>query len=494
MAELQNALLRGAAIQGERIAMSDDRQSLTRADLAAWVAGAAEALRTAPETIGLIGENGVAWAVALLAASAAGKTIVPIPTFFSREQIAHLAVDAGIEGVLAIDPLEAGQHRLPVPVHVLSPRRNAPTHLPDGKGGLIIYTSGSTGRPKGVRLVSDQALWSAQALAKASGATAEDKYLSVLPLPMLLELICGVMIPVLVGGSVHYDEAAARSAISAEPCNLADAMERQQATTTVLVPQLLALYTAQLAAAGKRAPERLRFVAVGGAPIPLTLATAATKRGIPVYEGYGLSECCSVVAVNRPGAARTGTVGKPLPGLQISIEDGEIVVAGPSVMDGYLHAPAAPRRWHTGDLGQIDADGYLTVHGRRDNLIVLPNGRNISPEWIETMLLGDLRVGACVLGEMKNAGRLGALVVPSRSGERWFDSARNEDRLALVARACETAPDYALPKEVFVCTREEAVRARLFTPNGRIRRTAAQALLNEKAGFSQFLTTQEVTS
>ena len=123
---------------------------------------------------------------------------------------------------------------------------------------------------------------------------------------MLLELICGVMIPVLVGGTVHYDAGIASSVIGAAPCNIAAAFERERPTTSVLVPQLLALYTAQLAAAGRRPPESLRFVAVGGAPLPPALAAAAAKLGIPVYEGYGLSECCSVVAVNRPGASRRG--------------------------------------------------------------------------------------------------------------------------------------------------------------------------------------------
>ena len=311
---------------------------------------------------------------------------------------------------------------------------------------------------------------------------------------MLLELICGVMIPVVVGGTVHYDAEIANSVIAASPCNIAAAIERERATTTVLVPQLLALYTAQLAAAGGQAPEGLRFVAVGGAPLPSALALAAAKRGIPVHEGYGLSECCSVVAVNSPGSARAGTVGRPLPGLSVTIEHGEIVVEGPSVMNGYLHGGSAPRRWRTGDLGQVDADGYLTVQGRRDNLIITPTGRNISPEWIETMVLGDLRIGACVLGLTGATVRLGLLIIPSRAGESWSRSASRDDLLQLVAKACDGAPDYARPKEVFLCTREEAARAKLFTANGRIRRTAALALLADKANLSEPFATREVTS
>jgi len=138
-----------------------------------------------------------------------------------------------------------------------------------------------------------------------------------------------------------------------------------------------------------RAPESLRFVAVGGAPAPEALVEAAWALGIPVFEGYGLSECCSVVALNRPGARKNGSVGRALPGLKMSIDQQEIIVEGPSVMDGYLGGTDAGRVWRTGDLGAIDADGYLTVHGRKDNLLVTAAGRNVSPEWIETLLLSD---------------------------------------------------------------------------------------------------------
>ena len=484
MADIKEALLRDAGAKDAQIAMSDNRCALTHADLAAWVAGAAADLGRGPETVGILGENGVNWAVAYLAAGLAGKTVVPVPTFFSREQLAHLAQDASIERVIATDALAAAQYRLPVPVHVLSRRHASAGAMPEGEGGLIIYTSGSTGRPKGVRLESGQTLWSARALADASGATPADKYLSVLPLPMLLELICGVLVPVLVGGRVHYEPTIASALLSGSTCNIAGAIDRQQPTTTVFVPQLLALYTTQLAAAGSSAPGCLRFVAVGGAPLPPALAAAAAKRSIPVHEGYGLSECCSGVSVNRPGAARMGTAGQPLPGLTVTIEEGEIVVEGPSVMDGYLHGRAAPQRWRTGDLGSIDAEGYLTVHGRRDNLIVTPAGRNISPEWIEMILLGDLRIGAAVLGQIEG-GKLALLLIPSRAGGRWFEDASPEELHALVAKTCAAAPHYALPQTVFACGREEAGRTKLFTPNGRIRRPAALALLTEKAGPSQ---------
>ncbi len=485
MGKLAEALIRNAGRGGERAAMSDGRTSLAWSDLPEWVAGAAADLSPDRETIGILGDNSVEWAITFLAASVAGKTIVPVPTFFSKEQCAHLIRDAAIKRIIATDEGAAKRHGLPLPVHPLSERREPASSLPTGDGGLIIYTSGSTGHPKGVRLESGQALWSAQALAEASGATADDKYLSVLPLPMLLEAICGIMIPVLVGGTVHYDTAIARSVTSGAPGNVAEAFERERPTTSVLVPQLLALYAGQLAASGKRPPESLRFVAVGGAPLPAAYAAAAAKLGIPVYEGYGLSECSSVVSVNRPGAARLGTVGQPLPGLRAEIEDGEIVVEGPSVMDGYLHGETGPRRWRTGDMGRIDADGFLTVYGRRDNLIVTPYGRNINPEWIETMLLGDPRIGASALCQIGEPARLAMLLVPSRPGAPWFKTASPADIASLIANVCQAAPDYARPKAAFVISSEEAASRSLFTANGRIRRSEALKILSEKTKASQ---------
>src|SRR6202035_5482957 len=206
-------------------------------------------------------------------------------------------------------------------------------------------------------------------------------------------------------------------------------------------------------------------VAVGGAPVPRQVADMAWGVGIPVHEGYGLSECCSVVALNRPGERRADTVGRPLEELEVSIEDGEIVVDGPSITDGYLGQAPATRPWRTGDLGAIDQDGFLTIHGRKDSLIVTSFGRNISPEWIETMLLGDLRIAFCaVVGH--GEPYLTAVIVPSGAGESWFANASYHDVLGLISDCCSGAPDYAIPRACVVASFQEAVNNHLLT-NGR---------------------------
>jgi long-subunit acyl-CoA synthetase (AMP-forming) len=491
MAKVSDILAANASSASSRVAMSDGVTELTHWELAAWVAGAAAALGNAPETVGIYGENSVEWAVAFLVASVAGKTIVPIPTFFSDAQCAHLIRDAGLERVIAVGS-EGGGNRLPVPVLSLPRERQATFPAATTDGGMIIYTSGSTGTPKGVRLMSGQPLWTANALAAASGATDDDRYLSVLPLPMLLETICGILTPVLVGGSAHFDAEVAAATGAGKVSNIAGAFASTQPTMSVLVPQLLALYMTQLTLWKSKAPETLRFVAVGGAPVPAALNAAAAKMGLPVYEGYGLSECASVVALNRPGASRAGTVGQPLPGLNAQVEDGEIVVEGPSVMDGYLRGGDVPRRWRTGDMGAIDSDGFVTIFGRRDNLIITPYGRNVNPEWIETMLLGDPRIGGCALCLAGHPAQLVMLIVPSQHGAAWLGDASPEEVNGLVAGLCAAAPEYARPKSTIVTTREEASAHGLFTSNGKINRQQTTVYLHGKMSASAHPMTIEV--
>ena len=140
-----------------------------------------------------------------------------------------------------------------------------------------------------------------------------DLNLSVLPLALLLETITAICVPVLVGARTHFASAVAEKRRRWPPGRSARRLRAARPTTAVLVPQLLSVWVAQLEAGNKRAPESLRFVAVGGARVSETLTERAWELGIPVHEGYGLTECCSVVTVNRPGRRKAGTVGEPLP-------------------------------------------------------------------------------------------------------------------------------------------------------------------------------------
>lgn len=459
----------------DRIAFSDPDGALTRSGLMADAARLAAALPADARVVGLLLPNGRASAVAQMALVASGRIAVPLPAFFSPAQIAHVVRDAGIDLVLVAPGGEAG-----VPAGI--PRHGvaitgAPGDMPafcEGYGTLI-YTSGSTGQPKGVRHESGQMGWSAAALAEAIGAGEDDTYLSVLPLSLLLESICALFIPALVGGRVHFETALSdrigRGAVS----GIAEAFARHRPTTGVLVPELLRLWVSELAATRMRAPDSLRFVAVGGAAVPPLVAEIAWSLGIPAHEGYGLSECGSVVAVNRPGRRVAGTVGEPLPGLTLSIVDGELLVDGPCVTDGYLRGAPASRPWPTGDLAALDADGRLTVAGRRDNLIVTPLGRNVSPEWVETALLADPFIAACAV--TADPDGLAVLVVPVPAAAEWFARAGRAAVDARIAKSCVALPAYARPARAHVIDIGAAKAAGLFTDNGRIRRPVARALI-----------------
>jgi len=478
MSDVMLALRRCAAVYDGATVISDATTSLTRAGLAARVSGFAEELRSLPQTVGLLGENGVEWAIAQLAGWLAGKIVVPLPTFFSGGQLGHILADTAITHVITT----AGARELALKLGVapigvsLARRETFPQPAPGG--GQIIYTSGSTGRPKGVRLALAQINESAIRLAQATHATREDTYLSVLPLPLLLETICAICVPILVGARSHFDGTVAAAVARGETNGIASAFACHRPTTSVLVPQVLAAWVEQLHADAKRAPGGLRFVAVGGAPVGAELAEKAWSLGIPVHEGYGLSECCSVVAVNRSGRRKPGTVGQVLPGLSVKIEDGEILVDGPTLMQGYLRGPQAVRPWRTGDLGAFDTEGYLTVYGRKDNLIVTSYGRNVSPEWIEAMLLADPRFAACaVLGH--GAPQLSALIIPSRRGAQWFAKAPRAHVLMAMTLACRQAPSYAVPRDFAVVSPDEALRRNLLTANGRFRRAGLAAAYAE---------------
>ncbi len=472
MAELLNALREGSRYRPDATAMSDDNGALSGVDLKARVAGLASILRDRPQTIGLLGAHGTDWAVAQLAAWAAGKTVVPLPAFFSHLQLEHVLRDAGIDHVVATREAEGLAKALKVGFTPASQWRAETFPEPSEDGGVIVYTSGSTGRPKGVRLGLEQIDWQARALGTAIGATQDNSYLSVLPLSLLLETITAICVPVLVGAHTHFASSVAESIGSGRPAGLLKAFEGARPTTSVLVPQLLSAWTAELEACGKRAPDSLRFIAVGGAHVPESLAERAWDLGIPVHEGYGLTECCSVVAVNRPGRRKAGTVGEPLPGLDVTVENGEVVVRGPTVMAGYLHGTPVTGPWRTGDLGSQTQDGFLTVTGRKDTLIVTASGRNISPEWVEAIVMSDPRVLTCAaLGHGMN--HVSVLLVPSPHGERWLMEAPSAHVLLWLEQLCIDAPSYAVPKDFVVCPTDQAKRLGLLTANGRIVRDAA---------------------
>ena len=471
-------LSRCAEVAGSKRALAQPGAVLSYAQLVERVRGVAQWATVLPARVGLLCGRTIDAVIADLALAYAGKELVPLPDFFSDGQLSHLIRAARLSDAVADSVSAERLKRLGLSVWSLG-CESTPALEPASDSARIIFTSGTTGRPKGVHSSARQMLASIDALAGATLAAASDRYLSLLPGALLLEQTAGTYLPLSVGAEIHLPGLVS-------PASIAAAAQTVNPTATVLVPELLAAWLAELQTLGCRAPASLRYVAVGGAPVSSRLAAAAWDQGVPVHEGYGLTECCSVVAANRPGRRRAGTVGTPLSRVAVTIDNGEIVVSSPTVMNGYLDEPLASNRWHTGDLGHFDEDGFLIVTGRRDNLIVTAAGRNISPEWIEETIAADRRIRRCVV--IADQGELVAVIAPHDSSLLPGSGALKE----LIADAGRDLPNYAKPRRCLVLSEQEFRALDLLTRNSRPRRSAIHRLVRRSNGsFSPQLGKEE---
>jgi long-chain acyl-CoA synthetase len=354
------------------------------------------------ERIGLLLDNGLPWACLDMAILQRGAVCVPMPGFFSDDQLRHLIGDAGLDRIVTDQPErlaallgDVATTTLEVAGRSLAlfrpERAGAAPVLPQGTA-KVTYTSGTTGQPKGVCLSAATIEAVTAALCEAVAAAPSDRCLSLLPLSTLLENIAGLYAPLRSGALAQVPSLAECGLSSSSGLKieaLFAALQRAAPTVTVLVPQLLKAIVSGILA-GLPAPASLRFGAVGGAPVPEALLQQARLFGLPVFQGFGLSEAGSVACLNLPGAERPGSVGRPLPHVQVRIAaDGEVVVHG-GLFLGYLGDAGRHREteWRTGDLGYLDPDGYLFLTGRKKTAYCTAFGRNVAPEWVEGALTG----------------------------------------------------------------------------------------------------------
>ena len=325
----------------------------------------------------------------------------------------------------------------------------------------LVYTSGTTGPPKGVMLSHANFLSNVAASAPLFPIGEQDTCLSFLPLSHVFERMAGYYLMLHQGATIAYAEN-----IESVPHNLGEVrptlvisvprlyekmyarvMERaingpwlrkqiffwalgvgrQQAQRVLAghppgVGLKLALAIARALVFSKLQAHmggRLGFFVSGGAPLGREIAEFFLAAGIPIYEGYGLTETAPVISANCPAAIRLGTVGRPIPGTEVRIaEDGEILVRGPGVFRGYWNNPEATAEaftdgwFKTGDIGEIDADGFLAITDRKKDLIVTAGGKNIAPQNLENLFKTDKYLAnAMVYGDGKPY--LTALLVPN---------------------------------------------------------------------------------
>lgn len=487
MNALLAALREHARRAPEHVALCGSEQTLRYAELADEVDKLAALLEfLGSGTLALYADNGPGWIVADLAAMRAGVRCVPLPRFFSDAQLRHALRDCGADTVLADDArlaAPAGWSEEPQALcgrlwRLLRRPAAAAPALPAGTQ-KITYTSGTTGEPKGVCLGLDGQLAVAASLAAASGATAQDRHLCVLPLSTLLENVGGVYAPLFAGATICVPaqaEVGMRGAAQLEVPRLLEAFARTRATTAILVPQLLLALVAA-GETGAPRPPALRFAAVGGAPVSPQLLERAQRLGLPVWEGYGLSESTSVVALNTPAAQRRGSVGRPLPHVELRFaEDGEILVRGAGYL-GYCGLDgAATGGWvATGDLGHLDADGFLHLDGRKKSIFITAFGRNVAPEWVERELTQHATIAhAAVFGEGRpwNVAVIAARALPGVDADAAIAAA--------VAAANRALPDYARVQRWLIADEAFTPDNGLLTTNGRVRRAAVAARYGER--------------
>jgi long-chain acyl-CoA synthetase len=305
-------------------------------------------------------------------------------------------------------------------------------------------------------------------LADATASLNVRRHLSLLPLATLLENIAGIYVPLLLGATTILP-ACAHSGMSygaVDMSRLLATISAAEPDSLVLVPELLRMLL-HAASRGWRPPPTLKFVAVGGASVSIELLEQADRLGIPVFEGYGLSECASVVCLNTPASRRKGSVGKQLPHAGVRLDErGEICIRG-AVMSGYVGGPAVRDEVRSGDLGEMDEDGFLYVRGRLKNLFITSMGRNVAPEWVEREITCEDSIAhAFVAGEARPYAV--ALLQPSSP---QLDATHLD---AAVAAANARLPDYARVRR-WACFPEAPSHASgLLTANGRLRRAAIQ--------------------
>ena len=426
----------------------------------------------------LVADNGPQWLVIDLAAQLAGATLVPLPPFFTREQIAHALTNSGADTLIADPCLTALRD---FDIGTLEPfgerdcelawcrlRASSVSPLPPATA-KISYTSGTTGTPKGVWLRQASMDAVADSLRRAVADAGVTRHLCVLPLATLLENIAGVYAPLMNGAEIVVPsarETGLHGASRFDPALLLRCIDTYRAESLILVPQLLAALVVALELGAPR-PATLKLVAVGGGRVSPALLARADRLGIPVYEGYGLTECASVVALNTPAARRIGSVGRPLPHAEVTIDaHGEIHVAGAAV-SGYVGCWRAPRSVATGDLGYLDADGFLHVSGRRKNMFITSFGRNVSPEWVEAELCEEPAIAqAAVFGEARPWNV--AVIVPAPAAQR-------DDVRSAIESANRRLPDYARVGDWIVAARPFTPGNGELTTNGRNRREALWA-------------------
>ncbi|MFP3293937.1 MAG: AMP-binding protein [Hydrogenobaculum sp.] len=401
----------------------------------------------------IFSENKPEWAYALFGIWRRGGIAVPIDHMASEDEVAFIIQDARPTYAFVSSDLKytfakaVKRHRYKVEVIDIEDfipfqdPKEPITNISEDIA-LILYTSGTTGQPKGVMLTFENLQSNIEAIAKENIASSKDVTIALLPFHHAYPLMVSLLVPIYLGATIIFSENLSSS-------SLVNLIVANKVTALIGVPKLYKILHDKIFGEINNIPVakklfsfvdfvgspklgkiifkkvhksfggNLKYFISGGAKLDPNIAHDLYMLGFDVLEGYGLTETSPIVSFNVPGSIKIGSVGKPIPGVEVKIaEDGEVLVKGKNVMKGYWQRPdltneAIKDGWfYTGDIGYLDEDGYLYIIGRKKELIVLENGKKVIPEEIENLILSKSDIVKEVAVIEQN-GHLHAIIVPN---------------------------------------------------------------------------------
>lgn len=435
------------------IAYKDDHISYD--ELSQYIFGTAKLLKGKNiDKIAIFAENRPEWIMAFYAAWHLDITVVPIDFMATAEDVAYILKDCAPEFIFHspnttevlnealtkaekdIERYEFGSSNIEKSSGEWIPVKD------EDKTAVIIYTSGTTGDPKGVMLSYANIFNNVKAVTVDVPIYNEDSVvLLILPLQHVFPLVGAMVIPLSIGGTIAVCPSLQASEIMAT-------LQNNKVTLIIGVPRLYEMIykgiITKINASGvtrflyntvralkspalgktifKKVHEQLgghlHTLVAGGASLPTEVGSFYDALGFEVLEGYGMTESAPMIAFTRPGDVVIGSVGKPLPVLQVELRDGEVVAKGKSIMKGYYNRPEETAStvidgWlHTGDLGRFDDEGRLYITGRKKEIIVLSNGKNINPNGLEEKLMSLSEDTISEVGITQHEGVLHAVILP----------------------------------------------------------------------------------
>jgi long-chain acyl-CoA synthetase len=404
---LARSIIRRLFRQPRRICVIDDQRAWKGYELYFGALHAARAIRESTDAprVGIMLPTSGLFPMTMLGTWILGRTCVPLNYLLSAAELEYVIRNAGVDTVVTVTPMLKQVTPLPADVRQLRldelhfgglPPLRRTRSRPDDHVAALLYTSGTSGRPKGVMLTTDNLLSNIRQCVEWVGFTPVDGLVGVLPQFHSFGLTVLTLLPLTVGCKVIYT---ARFA----PRRILDLLREHRPTAMIAIPSM---YNVLLHAKSATADHfaSLKYVVSGGEPLPQSVADGFRDRlGTIINEGYGLTETGPVTNWCRPQDHRRGSVGMPLPRVEEKVvdergrrlgpdEEGEVCIRGPNVMAGYYGLPEQTAAvfddegyFKTGDMGRIDADGYLYITGRIKEMLII-GGENVFPREIEEVL------------------------------------------------------------------------------------------------------------